>query len=84
MSLYRFLFKVKHLKLEKDNSEKAIKPSKESELNKEKLTDQNENVENSRKAEKRKERRQKKKEKRALLIEQNHIHEGKGQGKAIR
>ena len=84
MSLYRFLFKVKHLKLEKDYSEKAIKPSKESELNKEKLTDQNENVENSRKAEKRKERRQKKKEKRALLIEQNHIHEGKGQGKAIR
>ena len=35
-------------------------------------------------AEKRKERKRKKKEKRALLKEQNHIHEGKGQGKAIR
>ena len=38
----------------------------------------------NKKADKRKERKQKKKEKRALLKEQNHIHEGKGQGKAIR
>ena len=38
----------------------------------------------NKKADKRKERKQKKKEKRALLKEQNHVHEGKGQGKAIR
>ena len=39
---------------------------------------------NPKKAEKRKERRQKKKEKRALSKAANHVHESKGQGKAIR
>ena len=83
------MFKVKRLKSEKEYSEKTSKPvlrasTKETEPKDENLTDKNGNVDKNRKAEKRKERKQKKKEKRALLIEQNHVHEGKGQGKAIR
>ena len=76
-------FKVKRAKFKKDNSEETPKhlPQISTNNNEEK---ENENADHSRKAEKRKERRQKKKEKKALLIKQNHIHEGKGQNKALR
>jgi len=74
---------VKRAKFKKENSEETPNHLSQISTN-DNEKKENENADHSRKAEKRKERRQKKKEKKALLIKQNHIHEGKGQNKALR
>ena len=74
---------MKRAKFKNENSEETTKHLSQISSN-DNEKKENENADNSRKAEKRKERRQKKKEKKALLIKQNHIHEGKGQNKALR
>ena len=74
---------MKRAKFKNENSEETTKHLSQISSN-DNEKKENENADHSRKAEKRKERRQKKKEKKALLIKQNHIHEGKGQNKALR
>ena len=81
---YQFIPKVKRRKTKEENSDQSPKSSPSKLIKDSECKSENENKEQNKKAEKRKERRQKKKEKKALLIKQNHIHEGKGQNRAIR
>lgn len=84
--------KPKRVKIKKESSSNSHTPLKQSgaEEKSSAANDNSENITNtndkqSKKARKDKERRQKKKDKRAKeRQEQNHIHETKGQGKAIR
>jgi len=75
---------VKRRKTKEENSDQSPNNSSSKLIKESECKSENENKEQNKKAEKRKERRQKKKEKKALLIKQNHIHEGKGQNRAIR
>ena len=81
---YQFVLQVKRRKTKEENSDQSPNNSSSKLIKESECKSENENKEQNKKAEKRKERRQKKKEKKALLIKQNHIHEGKGQNRAIR
>ena len=80
----QFVLQVKRRKTKEENSDQSPNNSSSKLVKESECKSENENKEQNKKAEKRKERRQKKKEKKALLIKQNHIHEGKGQNRAIR